>query len=272
MLRKWIAMVTGLLLLTVALLPAASAETAAPANGYEAESWKKSLDVFVKQWNLKAKITYVLYTPKQGKPYIYAPTIKVVTKTSAQTKKPAQTVTPANPTAPSQPTMPAQPTAPSTQPQTPKAPSGNGNSGTSTANPAAPSVPSSLRADEQRMVQLVNQARKEAGLQPLEVDMNLVKVARIKAQDMVANGYFSHTSPTYGSPFDMMRAFGITNWRAAAENIAQNPTVEGAHNSFMNSPGHRSNILNPSFNKVGIGIVDGGPYGKTFVQLFIQTY
>ncbi|MEW6425350.1 MAG: CAP domain-containing protein [Bacillota bacterium] len=125
-----------------------------------------------------------------------------------------------------------------------------------------------LTADEQRMVELVNQERARYGLPALKVNPELVKVARLKAQDMVANNYFGHTSPTYGSPFAMMKQFGIT-YRTAGENLAGAPAVEIAHRNLMNSPGHRANILNSSFTQVGIGVVEGSPYGKIFVQMFI---
>lgn len=125
-----------------------------------------------------------------------------------------------------------------------------------------------LTADEQCMVELVNQERARYGLPALKVNPELVKVARLKAQDMVANNYFSHTSPTYGSPFEMMKQFGIT-YRTAGENLAGAPAVEIAHQNLMNSPGHRANILNSSFTQVGIGVVEGSPYGKIFVQMFI---
>ncbi|MFZ5646564.1 MAG: CAP domain-containing protein [Bacillota bacterium] len=125
-----------------------------------------------------------------------------------------------------------------------------------------------LNSDEQRMLDLVNAARAKEGLKPLEADLTLVKVARLKAQDMIDNNYFSHTSPTYGSPFDMIKAAGVT-YRYAGENLAGAPTVDIAHTNLMNSPGHRANILNPNFTKVGIGVVSGGPYGKMFVQMFI---
>ncbi len=117
------------------------------------------------------------------------------------------------------------------------------------------------------MYDLVNQERARAGLNPLEADMSLVKLARMKAKDMIDNGYFSHTSPTYGSPFDMMKAYGV-KYRYAGENLAGAPTVETAHTSLMNSPGHRANILNANFTMAGIGVVSGGPYGKMFVQMF----
>jgi len=124
-----------------------------------------------------------------------------------------------------------------------------------------------LNADEQRMLDLVNAARTSAGLKPLQADMTLVKLARLKAQDMINKNYFSHTSPTYGSPFDMMKAAGVT-YKYAGENLAGAPGVDIAHTNLMNSPGHRANILNANFTRVGIGVVNGGPYGKMFVQMF----
>ncbi|MBE3588264.1 MAG: sporulation protein [Thermoanaerobacteraceae bacterium] len=132
----------------------------------------------------------------------------------------------------------------------------------------APRPVSGLTADEQQMVDLVNRERAKNGLAPLKVDPDLVKVARLKAEDMVKNNYFSHTSPTYGSPFDMLHQFGIS-YSYAGENLAGAPTVESAHTNLMNSPGHRANILNPNFTRIGIGVVAGSPYGKIFVQEFI---
>ncbi|SHJ74358.1 CAP domain-containing protein [Desulfofundulus thermosubterraneus] len=125
-----------------------------------------------------------------------------------------------------------------------------------------------LTVDEQQMLQLVNQERVRYGLAPLKVDMELVKVARLKAKDMVEKDYFSHTSPTYGSPFEMMSRFGIT-YRYAGENLAGAPTVEMAHENLMNSPDHRANILNANFKEIGIGVVPSPRYGKIFVQMFI---
>jgi uncharacterized YkwD family protein len=124
-------------------------------------------------------------------------------------------------------------------------------------------------ADEQKMLDLINQERAKAGVKPLTMDNELVKIARLKAQDMIDKKYFDHTSPTYGDPFKMMKTFGIT-YGYAGENLAGNQTVENAHVSLMNSPGHRKNILNPNYTYIGIGIVDGGPYGKMFTQLFIS--
>lgn len=124
-----------------------------------------------------------------------------------------------------------------------------------------------VSAEEQQMVDLVNSERAQNGLAPLEIDEELTEVARVKAQDMIDNNYFAHESPTYGSPFQMMDHFGIT-YQTAGENLAGNQTVDSAHTSLMNSQGHRENILSSNYSEVGIGIVDGGPYGKMFVQLF----
>jgi len=117
------------------------------------------------------------------------------------------------------------------------------------------------------MVDLVNEERAKQGLPALQVDMRLVVLARRKAQDMVDKNYFSHQSPTYGSPFDMMKAAGIT-YRTAGENLAGASTVERAHTALMNSEGHRRNILSPAFDHIGIGIIEGGPYGLMICQMF----
>ncbi|SHK08306.1 uncharacterized protein, YkwD family [Anaerobranca californiensis DSM 14826] len=121
---------------------------------------------------------------------------------------------------------------------------------------------------ELEMLELVNQERVRHGLKPLIMDQNIVMVARLKSQDMIVNKYFAHNSPVYGSPFDMMRSFGIS-FRTAGENLAGSPSVIRAHTNLMNSPGHRANILNPNFTHIGIGIVEGGPYGIMFTQMFV---
>ncbi|KHF40623.1 CAP domain-containing protein [Halalkalibacter okhensis] len=134
-------------------------------------------------------------------------------------------------------------------------------------NPSTEEEQNNLTQDEQQMVDLVNQERADRGLAPLEINEQLTEVARVKAQDMIDHQYFSHQSPTYGSPFDMLNQFDVS-YRTAGENLAGNQTVEAAHQSLMNSDGHRANILNAEYGEVGIGIIDGGPYGKMFVQLF----
>lgn len=128
---------------------------------------------------------------------------------------------------------------------------------------------SSLTSEEQEMLKLINEARKQNNVAPLAADISLTKVARVKSQDMIDNNYFSHNSPTYGSPFDMMKNFGI-NYVKAGENIAGNQNVQKAHESLMNSPGHRKNILSPDYTHIGIGIKQGGQYGSMFTQMFIS--
>ncbi len=134
--------------------------------------------------------------------------------------------------------------------------------------PSPPEASPVLSADEMQMLQLVNEERQNAGLEPLQIHEGLIDLARLKSEDMINLGYFSHQSPTYGSPFDMITGAGIT-YRTAGENIAGAPTVDRAHQALMNSAGHRANILNANFTHIGIGIVDGGPYGKMFTQMFI---
>ena len=129
-----------------------------------------------------------------------------------------------------------------------------------------PTLSSSVAAYEGEVVRLVNEIRKQNGLKPLIQDWQLSRVARYKSQDMRDLGYFSHTSPTYGSPFDMIRAFGIS-YRTAGENIAKGyQTPEAVVNAWMNSPGHRANILNSSYTHIGVGYVSSGGY---WTQMFI---
>ena len=105
--------------------------------------------------------------------------------------------------------------------------------------------------------ELVNQMRQQNGLAPLTIDADLSVKARIKSEDMKVNNYFSHTSPTYGSPFTMMQNLGIS-YRSAGENIAKGyTTAESVVNAWMNSQGHRENILSSSYTSMGIGYVDG---------------
>ena len=128
---------------------------------------------------------------------------------------------------------------------------------------------SSMNQDEQEVFNLINKQRTNNGLTALKVDEEVQKVARIKAEDMVTNNYFSHQSPTYGSPFDMLKSFKIS-YRSAGENIAANSSNSGAVNAWMNSSGHRANILSSNYNYTGIGVVSNPKYGKIYVQQFIE--
>lgn len=124
-----------------------------------------------------------------------------------------------------------------------------------------------LTEDEKEVFNLINQERQKAGLTALKMDEEVQNVARIKAKDMVDSNYFSHTSPIYGSPFEMLKNFKI-NYKAAGENIAGNSTNQKAVEAWMNSPGHKANILSTNYNYTGIGIVKSQKYGKIYVQMF----
>ncbi len=173
--------------------------------------------------------------------------------TAKEAEKPTNTVPVQTQPAPSQPaptqSVPAQP-AP-TQPTTPST------NGTTT-----------LGTQEQAMINEINKERAAAGLSPLQVDLRLVDVAQMKALDMKTNSYFSHTSPTYGSPFDMLKNAGI-QYRSAGENIARNMSVDAAMAAFMGSDGHRKNILNPAYTHIGVGVVSSNS-GNYYVQIFAQ--
>ena len=129
-------------------------------------------------------------------------------------------------------------------------------------------IAAELTADEKEVFQLINEQRKANGLEALVIDAEVQRVARIKAQDMVDNNYFSHTSPTYGSPFEMLKSFKVS-YQTAGENIAGNSSNSAAVKAWMNSAGHKANILNGNFNYTGIGVVSGSKYGKIYVQLFV---
>ena len=129
-----------------------------------------------------------------------------------------------------------------------------------------PTTDASVSSYEKEVVRLVNEERAKRGLKALTHNWELSRVARYKSQDMKDLGYFSHTSPVYGSPFQMMKSFGIT-YRSAGENIARGQkSPQAVVNAWMNSSGHRANILNASFTEIGVGYVSDGHY---WTQMFI---
>lgn len=152
------------------------------------------------------------------------------------------------PSEPDEPTQPSEPDEPSV--------------------PDAPTQPSAGAASsyEQEVVTLVNAERAKYGLAALTLDETLCSYARVKSQDMHDNGYFSHESPTYGSPFAMMQSFGVS-YRAAGENIAMGySSPEAVVSAWMDSAGHRANILSDSYTSIGVGYVaDGGYWTQWFV-------
>lgn len=163
-------------------------------------------------------------------------------------------------------------------PKTPSSGGGSSNSSKpsssapSSGNSSAPSTGtgSGTYADFQNQVlQLVNQERTSRGLKALTMDSALNNTATLKSQDMAKLGYFDHTSPTYGSPFDMMKQFGIS-FRTAGENIAMGQTSpQQVMDGWMNSSGHRANILNSSYTKIGIGIARNSSGRYYWTQQFI---
>ena len=119
---------------------------------------------------------------------------------------------------------------------------------------------------ESEVIRLVNEIRVQNGLNALTTNWELSRVARYKSEDMVKNRYFSHNSPTYGTPFQMMRSFGLS-YRTAGENIAYGQRTPAAVvDAWMNSSGHRANILNASYTQIGVGYCANGNY---WTQMFI---
>ncbi|MFD6209961.1 CAP domain-containing protein [Peribacillus sp. NPDC060253] len=121
---------------------------------------------------------------------------------------------------------------------------------------------------EQQILSLVNEERSKKGLPSLAMDSAISHVAILKSEDMRDNNYFNHTSPRYGSPFEMMKSFGVS-YNYAGENIAAGqPSAEAVMNSWLNSPGHKANILNKNYSKIGIGHATGGKYSHYWTQQF----
>lgn len=123
------------------------------------------------------------------------------------------------------------------------------------------------RKAEQEMFTLVNQERKKSGLTELSFDEKLAEVGRKHGEDMLSRGYFSHNTPEGITPFDRMDSAGVT-YTYAGENLAFAQDTGIAMNGLMKSPGHKENILSPNFDKIGVGVIDAGIYGKMFVQEF----
>lgn len=157
-------------------------------------------------------------------------------------------VTPTEPSAPVNPTTPVEKETPKTE------------------------VPSdtAIGSYEQQVVNLVNKERAAVGLPALKVNTKLSGVAELKAEDLRDKNYFAHNSPTYGSPFDMMKQYGV-KYTTAGENIAKGQrTPESVMNGWMNSQGHKDNILNASFTEIGVGYVTDSNGTTYWVQMFIR--
>ncbi len=164
------------------------------------------------------------------------------------------------PSAPSTPSIPGTPNIPGipSVPSTPSVPNNN-------------NVPNDMKALETEVIRLVNVERAKAGLSALAENSEISRIARIKSEDFINNNYFAHNSPTYGTPFDMLRSYGIT-FTAAAENIASGQrTAADVMNSWMNSSGHRANILNSTYNQTGVGVARDNNGNLFWTEMFIRS-
>lgn len=122
--------------------------------------------------------------------------------------------------------------------------------------------------EEQKILKLINAYRQDNGLKPLKFHGQLQGLARLKADDLAINDYFSHTSPSLGTPFEMLKNSNVM-YKIAGENLAGNISEEKAVEAWINSPLHKDNILENKFQYTGISVINSDIYGKIFVQLFI---
>ncbi|MBR5227146.1 MAG: SH3 domain-containing protein [Clostridia bacterium] len=139
---------------------------------------------------------------------------------------------------------------------------------TSTSTPNTSNQTTTTDSNIQLVLNLINEARSKAGVSPLKLGATLPKIAQLKADDMVKNNYFSHTSPTYGTPFKMMSDYGI-DYKAAGENIAGNPDIKAAVEAWLASDTHKQNLLSQAYNYIGIGIAKSDTYGYVIVAMFV---
>lgn len=252
--KKWMKTVvtsslTAVLAVGVMLPASASAADASYKTTTKTTTYKitsaESLKAYIEQW-LKDNG----YTVSNGEGQT---TVEKPATQPDQTTKPAQPTTPAKPVTPAKPTQEEKPaTTPAKDPS--NSGTGTGTTTGNTGNSGSESTQSDFAA---QVVKLVNAERSKAGLSALASDALLDKVALAKAKDMSNNNYFDHQSPTYGSPFDMMKQFGVT-YSYAGENIAKGQkTPQEVVTAWMNSEGHRANILSKNFTKIGVGYYNG---------------
>lgn len=142
--------------------------------------------------------------------------------------------------------------------------------GTQQPVPTPQPAPAGLTASETSLYELINSARSSEGIAPVKIDMRIMEAAREKAQDMIKNNYFGHTSPTYGSPGQMLRKYGIS-FQSAGENLCKAGDVYKAHMLLLNSTaGHRKIMLDPDYTEVGVAVAQRGSY-VIVVELFVQS-
>lgn len=222
------------------------------------------------------KVNHSFYDENTSRDYNYSWEVTITpgrwTNSNRPSAKPSLPVKPDTPESEGKPSLPnheekpSLPNKPETQPSQPSKPE---------AKPEQPSQPdfkpnnnSNLSQIEAEVIRLVNIERQKQGLSQFKTSSDLSNVARVKSEDMYRNNYFSHNSPKYGSPFDMMKSFGI-NYTTAGENIAKGyNSAQSVVNGWMNSSGHRANILNPSFNTIGVGAYTDSSGTIYWTQMF----
>lgn len=201
---------------------------------------------------------YVVNVPNTNKVGCISPKYANLYSAEPASTKPSPTKPiPTTPTAPVTPNKPTGTTA-TTPTRTPGTPTGT----------SAPTGTGTLSSQGSRILQLANAERAKVGAKPLKSNTDLNKLATMKSQDIVEKNYFSHQSPTYGSPFDMMKKYGVS-YMYAGENLAIDQDADQAHNAWMNSEGHRKNLLNPDFTEIGIGLYPKGNGSYAYTQMFI---
>lgn len=228
--------------------------------------------LFKMQWSVKKVEVTEQAAPKETIEEVKQPVAEVVTQpTVTEPKAPIEEPKPEAPQAPTQEVKPEAPKAPKQEikQEASKAPEQAPSESVTKTEPVKQVTPIASEIDgiEQQVVDLTNKERAKYGLPALATDKPLMAAAREKSQDMQVNNYFSHTSPTYGSPFDRLKALGIS-YRSAGENIAKGQTSAAqVVEAWMNSEGHRANILNKDFTHIGVGYVK---QGHVWTQQFIK--
>jgi uncharacterized YkwD family protein len=195
---------------------------------------------------------YVVNVPNTNKVGCISPKYAKLYSAEPGTTKPEQTKP-----------IPTTPTNTTGKAATPAKPGG-----TAGNNAPAATGTGTLSSQGSRILQLANAERAKVGAPALKSNTELNKLATMKSQDIVEKNYFSHQSPTYGSPFDMMKKYGVS-YMYAGENLAIDSDADKAHNAWMNSEGHRKNLLNPDFTEIGIGLYPKGNGSYAYTQMFI---
>ncbi|GAB6930043.1 hypothetical protein JCM10914A_40260 [Paenibacillus sp. JCM 10914] len=257
--NKWMKKIAGgsiAAVMAVGIMLPASASAAPAQDNNQYANWQQKIQQFLESKGWDSEFKWVIQKPQADnpaeKPQPSKPETSKPEASKPEASKPEASKPETSKPEPSKPEASKPETSNPTTPSQPSQPSG------STGNTEQSNFASEV-------VTLVNKERANAGLKPLTVHGQLTTMALDKAKDMNDNNYFSHTSPTHGSPFDMMKAYGIS-YGYAGENIAKGQrTPQEVMTAWMNSQGHRENILSPNFTMIGVGYYNGH-----WVQEFIS--